>query len=133
VFPVRYEHHLHIKSKAIPVTGPGGLYGRDMLIIPHYLDNRSSDGGEVSSLKRRPHSTTPKLFSLLLVLISVRGGLNLRASPRYSASSCAVVDGASSSRGDLASCVIDRKLLGSVFKVLHKYLEEKALRHTAVV
>jgi hypothetical protein len=25
VFPVRYEHHIHIKSKAIPVTGRGGL------------------------------------------------------------------------------------------------------------
>jgi hypothetical protein len=26
VFPVRYEHHLHIiKSKAVPVTGRGGL------------------------------------------------------------------------------------------------------------
>jgi hypothetical protein len=24
VFPVWYEHHLHIKSKAIPVTGRGG-------------------------------------------------------------------------------------------------------------
>jgi hypothetical protein len=28
VFPVRYEHHLHIKSKVIPVTGRGGLYVR---------------------------------------------------------------------------------------------------------
>jgi hypothetical protein len=24
VFPVRYEHHIHIKSKAVPVTGRGG-------------------------------------------------------------------------------------------------------------
>jgi hypothetical protein len=26
VFPVRYDHHLHIKSNAIPVTGLGGPY-----------------------------------------------------------------------------------------------------------
>jgi hypothetical protein len=25
VFPMRYEHHLHIKSKLIPVTKRGGL------------------------------------------------------------------------------------------------------------
>jgi hypothetical protein len=26
VFPVRCEYHLHIKSKALPLTGRGGLY-----------------------------------------------------------------------------------------------------------
>jgi hypothetical protein len=26
VFPVKYEHHLHIKSEAIHVTGRGGPY-----------------------------------------------------------------------------------------------------------
>jgi hypothetical protein len=26
MFPVRNKHHLHIKRKAIPVTGGGGLY-----------------------------------------------------------------------------------------------------------
>jgi hypothetical protein len=28
------------KSKAIPVTGLGGLYGCEMLRIPHFLDKR---------------------------------------------------------------------------------------------
>jgi hypothetical protein len=26
VLPVRYEHHLHINSKAIPETGSGDVY-----------------------------------------------------------------------------------------------------------
>jgi hypothetical protein len=39
VFPVRYEHHLHIKSKAIPVTGSGGPYCETSR-LPHCLDNR---------------------------------------------------------------------------------------------
>jgi hypothetical protein len=33
------------KSKAIPVTGRGGLLGYEMLRIPHCLDNRLIDGG----------------------------------------------------------------------------------------
>jgi hypothetical protein len=37
--------------------------------IPHCLDNRLTDGGEVVSLTTRPHSTSQKPF---LVLISVR-------------------------------------------------------------
>jgi hypothetical protein len=37
VFPVSYEHHLHIKSKAIPITVHGGLYDSEMLRIPHCL------------------------------------------------------------------------------------------------
>jgi hypothetical protein len=35
------------KSKAIPVTGCGGLQGCEMLRIPHCLDNRLEDGGNV--------------------------------------------------------------------------------------
>jgi hypothetical protein len=27
VSSVRYEYHLYIKSKVIPITGPAGLYG----------------------------------------------------------------------------------------------------------
>jgi hypothetical protein len=37
------------KSKAIPVTGRGGLYGCEMLRILHCLDNRLRDGGKVVS------------------------------------------------------------------------------------
>jgi hypothetical protein len=45
-----------------------------MLRIPHCLDSRLIDGGEVVSLTHRPRSTAQKhFFLLLLVLISVRG------------------------------------------------------------
>jgi hypothetical protein len=40
---------MNIKCKAIPVTGRGGLYGCNMLRIPHCLDNRLTDGGIVRS------------------------------------------------------------------------------------
>jgi hypothetical protein len=45
------------KSEAIPVTGCGGLYGYEMLRIPHLLDNRHKDGGKVVSPTHRPRST----------------------------------------------------------------------------
>jgi hypothetical protein len=41
-------------SKAIPVTGRGGLEGCKMLRIPHCLDNRLTDGGKFVSPKQRP-------------------------------------------------------------------------------
>jgi hypothetical protein len=44
-------------GKAIPVTGHGGPYGCETLRVPHYLDNRLTDGGEVVSLMRRPPFT----------------------------------------------------------------------------
>jgi hypothetical protein len=34
------------KSKAIPVAGRGGLWGPEVLRIPHCLDNRLTDGGK---------------------------------------------------------------------------------------
>jgi hypothetical protein len=46
-----------------------------MLRIPHCLDSRLIDGGEVDSLMRRPRSTPQKD---LLVLISVRDWVNPR-------------------------------------------------------
>jgi hypothetical protein len=46
VFPVRYEHYLHIKSKTIPITGRGGPWGCEML-IPHCLHSWLTDGCEV--------------------------------------------------------------------------------------
>jgi hypothetical protein len=42
------------KDKAIPVTGRGGPYGCETSRLPHFLDNRYKDGGEVVGLMRRP-------------------------------------------------------------------------------
>jgi hypothetical protein len=50
------------KSKTIPVTGRGGLYGCEMLRIPHCLDNRLTDGGKVASPTHRPRSTPQKHY-----------------------------------------------------------------------
>jgi hypothetical protein len=75
VFPERYEHHLHIKIKAIPVTGRVGLKSYQMLRIPHCLESRITDGCEVVSFTHRLRSTPYEyfLFFLSLVLISVKG------------------------------------------------------------
>jgi hypothetical protein len=43
-----------VKCKAIPVTGRGGPQGCETSRLPHFLDNRFTDGGEVVSLTRRP-------------------------------------------------------------------------------
>jgi hypothetical protein len=52
-------------------------YRLEMSRIPHRLDNRLKDGGEVVSLKRLPRFTPfPCIF---MVLISVRGLVNPRA------------------------------------------------------
>jgi hypothetical protein len=50
------------KDKAIPVTGSGGLWGCGMLRVPHFLDNRLTDGGEVVSLAGQPRSTPQKHY-----------------------------------------------------------------------
>jgi hypothetical protein len=41
------------QNKAIPVTGCGGLKGCETSRLPHFLDTRLTDGGEVVSLTRR--------------------------------------------------------------------------------
>jgi hypothetical protein len=41
-------------GKAIPVTGREGPYGCDTSWLPHFLDNRLTDGGEVVSPIHRP-------------------------------------------------------------------------------
>jgi hypothetical protein len=51
-----------IKSKAIPVTGREGPQGCETLRLPHFLDNRLTDGGEVVSLMRRPPVTPQEDF-----------------------------------------------------------------------
>jgi hypothetical protein len=50
------------ESKAIPVTGRGGILGCAMLRTPHYLDIRLSDGGKIVSTTHRPLSTPKKHY-----------------------------------------------------------------------
>jgi hypothetical protein len=52
------------KSKAIPVTGRGCLYSCKILRIPHCLDNRLTDGGEVVSSTHRPLLYSPETLFL---------------------------------------------------------------------
>jgi hypothetical protein len=49
-------------SKAIPVTGLRGLYGCEMLRIPHCLDNRLIDGSKAVSPTHPPHFTPQKHY-----------------------------------------------------------------------
>jgi hypothetical protein len=65
-----------IYGKAIPVTGHEDRQSCETSRLPHFLDNRLTDGGEVVSLTRRPPFTPPGRF---LVLISVRGWVDPRA------------------------------------------------------
>jgi hypothetical protein len=43
--------------------GRGGPYGCETSRLPHFLNNRLNDGGEVVSLKRRPPFTPRKIPS----------------------------------------------------------------------
>jgi hypothetical protein len=43
------------KGKALPVTGRGGPLDCEASKLPHFLDNRLTDDGEVVSLTCRPH------------------------------------------------------------------------------
>jgi hypothetical protein len=52
------------RSKAIPVTGRGGLYDCKMLRILHCLDNRLIDGGKVVSPTDRPLLYSPETLFL---------------------------------------------------------------------
>jgi hypothetical protein len=49
-----------VKDKAIPVRDRGGPYGCETSRLPHFLDNRFTDGGEVVSLMHRPPFTPRK-------------------------------------------------------------------------
>jgi hypothetical protein len=59
--------------KTIPLIGQGGLYGCEMLKIPHFLGNRLTDGGKFVSPTHRQRSIPQKYYFSVLVLISVRG------------------------------------------------------------
>jgi hypothetical protein len=45
-----------LKDKDIPVTGCGGPQGYETSRFPHFLDNRLTRGGEVTTLKFCPQS-----------------------------------------------------------------------------
>jgi hypothetical protein len=47
------------KKKSYPCIRPWSPYGWDTSRIPHFLDNRLTNGGEVVNLKRRPRFTPP--------------------------------------------------------------------------
>jgi hypothetical protein len=49
------------KGEAIPVTGHGDRQGCETSRLPHFLDSRLVDGGEVVSLTRRPPFTPRKI------------------------------------------------------------------------
>jgi hypothetical protein len=49
------------KGKAIPVTGREGPQGCETSRLPHYLDKRLTDGGEVVSPTRRQPFTPRKI------------------------------------------------------------------------
>jgi hypothetical protein len=65
--------YIEVKGEAIPVTDRGGPYSCDTSRLSHFLDNRLTDGGDVSLTRRPPF--IPRKF---LVLISVRGSVDLR-------------------------------------------------------
>jgi hypothetical protein len=67
-----WGEYMYKRGKAIPVTGRGGPQGCETSMLPHFLDSRLTDGGEIVSLTRWPagrHLPTGRF----LVLISVRG------------------------------------------------------------
>jgi hypothetical protein len=57
----RLDVAVHVKSEAIPVTGRGGPEGCETSRLPHFLDNRLTDGGELVSLTRRALFTPRKI------------------------------------------------------------------------
>jgi hypothetical protein len=57
IFEAPYKH----KYKVIPVRGRGGPYACETSRLPHFLDNRLTDGGEVVRLTRRPPFTPRKI------------------------------------------------------------------------
>jgi hypothetical protein len=71
-----YGSYNYYKSKAIPITDRAGLYGCDMLRIPHCLDNQLTDGGKVFSPMHQQNFTPHTHFFFFFtfpVLTSVRG------------------------------------------------------------
>jgi hypothetical protein len=66
IYNAQYAYNLiNFKAKLSPVTGCRGLSGCEMLRIPHCLDSRLIDGGEVVDLTRRPHAIPQNHFLFL--------------------------------------------------------------------
>jgi hypothetical protein len=55
VLPVRYEHYLHMKKYNVSLTDSGGPYGCEMYRLPHFLDSWFTDGTKFASLICRTH------------------------------------------------------------------------------
>jgi hypothetical protein len=54
-FDLNYcDFYMSIRGKVPPVTGRGGPNDCETSRLPHFLDNRLTDGSEVFSLKRQP-------------------------------------------------------------------------------
>jgi hypothetical protein len=60
--PVRTSQEAHSVSKAIPVTGHGGLQGCEMLRISQCLGSRLTVGGKFVNPMHRPRSTLHKHY-----------------------------------------------------------------------
>jgi hypothetical protein len=60
-YPEKYDEltaaPVEVKCKAIPVTGRGGPWGYETSRLPHFLNNRLTDGGEVSLTRRKTAGT----------------------------------------------------------------------------
>jgi hypothetical protein len=54
-------YECEIKGKAILEKGHGGPYGCGTSRLPHFLENRLTDGGVVVSITRRPPFTPRKI------------------------------------------------------------------------
>jgi hypothetical protein len=67
------------KGKAIPVTGCGGPYGCETSRLPHFVDNRLTDGGKVVNIMRRPPFTPQEYswYSFLLEAVDPRAIVRL--------------------------------------------------------
>jgi hypothetical protein len=63
------------QNKAIPLTGRGDPLGCETSRLPHFLENRLTDGGEFVKLTRRSHFAPGKIprNNLYLSLIRSQG------------------------------------------------------------
>jgi hypothetical protein len=60
LFDLSISYSNKVKSKAISVTGRRGPKDCEKSRLPHFLDNRLTDDGEIVSLTRRPPFTIRK-------------------------------------------------------------------------
>jgi hypothetical protein len=71
--------YILVKDEVNTAASRGGTYAFKTLRLPHFLDVRLADGGEVVSLTRRPPFNPPPPPRRSLVLISARGWVDLSA------------------------------------------------------